>query len=51
MITPTLKELITRSKTMYPTSRYMAHQWVRKSYVLYASGKHRLQMDADYARR
>ena len=48
---PTLKELIKRSKELYPTSRNMAKQWVRKSYLLYASGKHRLQMDADHARR
>ena len=51
MKAPTLEELITRSKAIYPTSRYLAYHWVRKSYTLYSTGKHRLQMDANYARR
>ena len=40
---PTLKQLIQRSAVLYPTSRYMAHQWVRKSFHLYETGAHILQ--------
>lgn len=38
---PTLKELIKRSLDLYQTSKYCRHQWVRKSYYLYQTGKHR----------
>ena len=40
---PTLKQLIQRSTVLYPKSRYMAHQWVRKSFHLYDTGAHILQ--------
>lgn len=36
-----LKQLIARSKEIYPQSRNMQRQWVRWSFSLYASGKHR----------
>ena len=38
---PTLKQLVKRSTELFPTSRNMARQWVRQSFYLYKTGKHR----------
>lgn len=35
----TLRQLVDMSKKMYST-RYMRHQWIRKTYELEQSGKH-----------
>lgn len=37
-----IKDLAKRSKELYPTSQYMARQWVRKTYYLLTTGNHAL---------
>jgi hypothetical protein len=37
------KALVTRAKTLYPSSKFMRHQWVRKTEALLQSGSHILQ--------
>ena len=44
----THRDLVIRAKELYPTSRYMRKQWVRWTFILYASGKHRLSTAGEF---
>ena len=35
-----VKKLLLRSQYLFPTSRVMRHDWVRKTEYLYATGAH-----------
>lgn len=39
---PKIREIVSRGKELYPNSRNMRHQWVKKTMELMESGRHGL---------